>query len=276
MKCVALQKTDEIQSRRQNKKENYIINNIMFIDTHAHLYLCNKKLSELLKNAGQNNIEYIINVGIDIKTSLLSYEQSKISHKIIPTAGIHPSSYKNDSQFDEIKELINKYKFKAIGETGLDYHHHYTSVENQKKLFIFHLGLAREHNLPVIIHNRKADQDILEIIKDYQDLKMVFHCYSTDVDFAREVDREGVYFSFTGSITYSKKGKVIRTVQYLPLEKIMLETDCPYLTPQKYQGQENQPAYLIEIAQKIAEIKNCSLTKVAKTTTENAKKLFAF
>jgi TatD DNase family protein len=247
----------------------------MFIDTHAHLPLCKADIEILLTNAKKNDVTYIVNVGIDIKSSLEAYNLSKLYSQIIPTIGIHPSQHEDIGCLDEMERLIKECEFKAVGETGLDYFKNYTSKETQIKLFRAQLKLAKKHQLPVIIHNRKADDDVLAIIEEYKDLTKVFHCYSTNVEFAKKLLAPNTYFSFTGNITYSKKGKIIETIKYLPLENILLETDCPFLVPEKYKGQENQPAHVVEIAKKIAEIKQVSLDEVENVTTENALRFFS-
>ena len=146
--------------------------------------------------------------------------------------------------------------------------------KNQQTWFRQQLDIAKQYMLPVIIHNRKADNDIVSIVNDYPTVYKVFHCFSGSPDFAKTLLSDYHFFSFTGTITYSKKGKTLRAIQPLPLDKLMVETDCPYLTPIPYKGNENQPAYLAPIAQKIADIKQVPLEKVCQTTTTTANLFF--
>ncbi|MCP4050922.1 MAG: TatD family hydrolase, partial [bacterium] len=241
---------------------------------HAHLFLCRNSTDGILTKAKNNNVAFIVNVGTSIKNSLLSFELSKKHQELIPTIGIHPSEYQDLNNIDYMESLIEKLSFNAIGEIGLDYHWQYCSRELQIELLIKQLNLAKKYNLPVIIHNRKADTDILKITSKYPEVPMVFHCYSTDQFFAESVIAENRFFSFTGSITYSKKGKVVKTIKSLPLRNILIETDSPYMSPRLYRDKENEPAYIIETAKKISEIKSCSIEEVIKHTTSNAVNFF--
>lgn len=246
------------------------------IDTHAHLYLCTTAIEEIIDAAQKGGVTRIINPGINIESSIQAFKlYQKFPDMIIPAIGIHPSEADHFDQLDQLEHMLTKYQFKIIGETGLDFYKSYYAPKNtQIASFQKHLQLADKYKLPIIIHNRHSDQDMLNIIKKYDYLPKVFHCYSSNKDFAEMLINPHTYFSFTGSITYAKKGKVIAAIRYLPLSNILLETDTPYLTPNKYKEKENQPAYVIEVAKKIAEVKDCSLEEVIEKTTLNAIRLF--
>jgi len=244
------------------------------IDTHAHLYYREKDLAQLIKNAKEAGLSHIINVGIDIKTSLKALDYSKKFDMILPTIGIHPCNSNNNDSLNELKELALKHPFKAIGEIGLDYFKMYTDKKTQKQVFIAQLDIAQELNLPIIIHNRHAEEDMIEILNTYPNLKKVFHCFGSGVEFINETHSDTTYYSFTGNITYAKKGKMIQSIKELPLEKIMIETDSPYLTPEAYKGQENEPAFVREIAKKIADVKHLTIEEVITSTTQTARRFF--
>ncbi|MFA5880186.1 MAG: TatD family hydrolase [Candidatus Margulisiibacteriota bacterium] len=251
-------------------------------DTHAHLFLLKSSLEAVIARAKLAQVECIVNVGFCLATSIKAYEMAmQYPDNIFPAIGIHPEECASENDLDAIPEIIKKtnnsvVKYKAIGEIGLDYFRNTHEKGLQKKFFIRQLEYAEEFNLPVIIHNREADQDVLEILKDFSQIPKVFHCYSSNLDFAIKAQAENHYFSFTGNITYKNKDHILEVVKFLPLEKIMLETDCPYITPHNLKGQENEPAFVIEIARKIAEVKQLSLEFVLEQTTKNAKFFFRF
>jgi TatD DNase family protein len=242
----------------------------MMIDTHAHLYLCKRSLQDLIINAKEAGITHIINVGIDIQTGLQALALSNQCPHIFPTIGIHPCETQHSHSLEELETLLKKHPFKAIGEIGLDYYHMTAPKPKQIEVFETQLGLAQKLGLPVIIHNREADEDMINCIKKFSAVKKVFHCYGSKPTITDQLLAPNHYFSFTGTITYAKKGKTIQSIKKIPLSQIMIETDCPYLTPKDHKGEENQPAFVGEIAQKIALVKDLSLKEVVDQTTQNA------
>jgi len=246
----------------------------MMIDTHAHLFLCQRPLSSLLSEAQQAGISHIINVGISMASSHEALSLSLKHPQIVPTLGLHPSFCHEASYLADFENLLSRYPFKAIGEIGLDYFKDYAPHDLQKDLFIRQMDIAQAHGLPVIIHNRHADEDMMDITGQFPDVLKVFHCFSSSPDFATAVMGPTTRFSFTGMITYAKRGKVIQALREIPLDYLMLETDSPYLTPLSFKGEENQPAYLEAIAEKIAEVKGVSSETVKRTTTQVAKAFF--
>ncbi len=243
------------------------------IDTHAHVYLCKQPIDELLANATAAGVTHMVVPGLDVPTSLKTLELSQKFPHLVPTMGIHPSDAAKPYNIDEIRGLVKKHPFKAIGEVGLDYYKQFAPREDQHRLFTDMLELAKDNHLPVILHSRNADSDMIEFHRRYPDLKKVFHCFSSDLEFAKTVINDHTYFSFTGIITYAES-PFAEVLRYLPKEKIMIETDCPYLTPVPHRGKENQPAYLVETAKRIAEIRSVSLEEILNQTTANAKSFF--
>lgn len=242
-------------------------------DTHAHLYLCKKPISEMLAFADSQGVKRILVPGTNLKTSIDAGELSlQYPNIVIPSIGIHPSE--EPINLDQFENILAQYPFKAIGEIGLDYFYKDYSKSDQQALFQYQLGIAKKYGLPILIHNRDADDDISELLMPYQAQIKVFHCYSTGLDFARKWVQTPSYFSFSGNITYSKKESVWEVIAFLPLTQILIETDCPYLAPIPYRGKENEPGYIIETARKIADIKQISLETVLQTTTQNANRIF--
>lgn len=256
----------------------------MLIDTHAHLMFDQFKGSvpgvlERAKNAG---VDRIINVGCDLKSSNQSIEMltadalAESGVELFATLGLHPYDALDATEklMQEWEELAkSNEKIVAIGECGLDYVKAEVEKKDQEKGFRMQLELAQSVKLPVIIHNRDADEDCFRILKEY-DVQVVFHCYGSDVQFARKLWYAGYMTSFTGIITYPSATDLVEVVNECPMDAFMVETDCPYLSPQRYRGQRNEPSYVTEVANKIAEIKNLPLKDVERISTENAEHFF--
>ena len=253
-------------------------NKIGLIDTHCHIFYDKYKndIYEVVNRAKKEKVDKIICVGIDIETSKKSIKLSEKFESIFATVGFHPHEAKNatNSYLDTIKSLLEIPKVVAIGEIGLDYYYKHTDKKQQIKVFREQLELAKDLNLPVVIHNRESDDDLYDNIKNSKISKGVVHCFSSDVNFANKLFELGLIISFTGIITFSKELQEV--VKEIPMSKIMIETDSPYLTPIPFRGKRNEPYMVREIAKKIAEIKNLSFDEVVNVTTNNAKKLFKF
>ncbi|MCL5410665.1 MAG: TatD family hydrolase [Patescibacteria group bacterium] len=259
----------------------------MFVDTHAHLNFPEFKheVSSVLGRAKSAGVEKIINVGVDIASSKISCDLARRYPEIYATIGLHPHSALdlNIETRGELTKLASQSKVVAIGEIGLDYYFlkrssqfaHYPSREEQIFCFEQMLDLALELNLPVIIHNREAEADILAILKSYSgSLRGVVHCFSGDDEFAEKLLDLNFAISFTGNITFKNNQDLGEVIKKIPLGSLMVETDCPFLSPEPYRGKRNEPAYVVEVAKKIAEIKDLSLAEVEKETTKKACKLF--
>jgi TatD DNase family protein len=240
------------------------------IDTHAHLYLCSQPIANLIAHAKQSCVTKIVNVALNLETAATCLEIQQQFPMVFPTIGIYPGEYYDDTTFDQMRQMVESNQFVAIGEIGLDYFKNRTPASHQRTAFIRQLSLAQELDMPVIIHNRHSETDMIDIMSSFSHIKKVFHCFGSDTEFIERVMTNSSYFSFTGNVTYAKKGKTIRAIKALPLEKIMIETDCPYLTPAVYKPQENQPAYVVEVAKRIAEIKSIPIQTVIDVTTQTA------
>jgi len=283
------------------------------IDTHSHLDFeqFDDDREEAIQRAFDGGIKKIINVGCNLERSKASIELAEKYENIYATAGMHPSEIFNlrSSIFkilEELRKMAKHSKVVAIGEIGLDYFHldsddrdirdiSDSKIEQlktkQKELFVAQLQLANELHLPVIIHCRDAYEDLLEICKNYRGktplnppfangggMCGVIHCFCGDRWQAKQFLDLGFYISFTGNITYSKKedAEIFEVIRKIPLDRILIETDCPFLAPAPMRGKRNEPLFVKYIAEKIAEIKKIDIAEVEKITDENAKKLFNF
>lgn len=260
----------------------------MLIDTHAHLDLQEFKheVASVLSRARQRGVDKIINVGIDAKSSKDSVDLARRYPEIYAAVGIHPEAADtlNIESQSELVHLLEQKKTIAIGEIGLDYYYLKRSSQysncpsREQQIFCFEqmLDLALETKLPVIVHSRESDADMLAILKSYKGaLRGVIHCFSGDYPLAEKFVDLGFAVSFTGNITFKNANpELLNAVKRTPIGSIMVETDSPFMTPEPYRGKRNEPANIIEVARKIAEIKDISLAQVELETTKKAKKLF--
>jgi len=250
----------------------------MLTDTHCHLDFpeFDRDRDEVIRRAKDEGIDYIINIGTSLEGSRKSIELSRQYGYIYATVGIHPHEADKFDKKEEIaiRELVKLNKVVAIGEIGLDYYKNYSEPENQRVLFLSLAKLAKDFSLPLVIHTRKANDDTLKILKEFLPVKAVVHCFSGEEDFLKECLNLGFFISFTCNITYKKSGHLRGLVKIVPLSRLLLETDAPYLPPEGLRGRRNEPAYVIHLAEEIARIKEISVEEVASATTDNAKDFF--
>lgn len=248
------------------------------IDTHCHLDFVDfdSDRDEVIKRALSSGVECLINIGSSVQGSIRSVELAKKYSMVYAAVGIHPheADRVNENDISIIAELAKKDKIAAIGEIGLDYYKNYSQQLNQKKLFISLLGLNRKINLPVVIHTRQAQDDTLGIIKDFIPIKAAVHCFSGDDIFLKACLDLGFFISFTCNITYKKSDNLRNIVKLAPLDRIMLETDAPYLSPEGFRGRRNEPFNVKFLAERIAQIKGIDVGEAAFATTANAKRFF--
>jgi len=250
----------------------------MLIDTHCHLdfpeYDSDRDI--VIQRAKDNNLEYIINVGSDVENSRRAVLLSRKYDMVFAAVGCHPHDADgfNDQAYKELEELSADRKVLAIGEIGLDYYRNLSSAENQKKVFIKLIQLAKVRKLPLVIHSRHAPEDTLEILRAEQVREAIIHCFSGDADFMRQCLDLGYYLSFTCNVTYKKAENLRQILKIAPLERICLETDAPYLSPEGYRGKRNEPWFVKMTAEEISRVRGISFEEVCRVTTENAKKFF--
>jgi len=250
----------------------------MYFDTHAHYD--NEQFDEdrqvLLSNLPKNNISLVLNPGCDVETSEKAVGFAQEHPHVYAAVGFHPheaDSFETGA-LEKLRAWLRLPKVRAIGEIGLDFHYDFSPRARQIEVFRAQLELARELSVPVIIHDREAHGECMEILKDFPELRGVFHCYSGSAEMARELVALGFYLSFTGAITFKNARRALESIEAAPLERIMLETDSPYLAPVPNRGKRNDSRNLSHIAAVVADIKGVSLEEAARITTENGKRLF--
>lgn len=249
----------------------------LIFDTHAHYddKSFDEDRSEVLKMLPQNNVFAVVNAGADIESSVKSIEISKEYDYVYASVGIHPENI-SDEKIDYInilEDLLKNEKVVAIGEIGLDYHYTKDNKSDQIELFENQINLAVNHNLPIMVHDREAHGDTMDLLKKYTP-KGIVHCFSGSVEMAKEVIKLGMYIGIGGLITFKNAKTAVNVVENIPLSSIVLETDAPYMTPVPFRGTRCNSSYIKYTAEKIAEIKNINVEEVLKITKENALKLF--
>lgn len=252
----------------------------MLFDTHAH-YDDEKfdiDRSQILEKVYSEGVSYIINASSDEKSISMSLELAERYPFVYAAVGIHPQSAGDvdDGYLKKLYEHAKHEKVVAIGEIGLDYYYDFPPRDIQKKRFIEQINAAKEISLPVVIHTRDSFEDVLKIIKseNVKEVGGVFHCFSGSIEVAREVLNNNFYISVGGIVTFKNAKKVPEVVKYVPTDRLLIETDCPYLTPEPFRGKRNDSGYLKYVVEKVAEIKGITFDEVAEITAKNALKLF--
>lgn len=248
------------------------------VDSHCHLNFTAFKSDwrEVADRAFANGIEAIINVGCDAESSQKAIEIAKESKNCYASIGLHPIHLgKEEFNYEKYTNLARSPNVVAIGEVGLDYYRNSRNADQQKEIFGRFLKITREVKKPVIIHCRDAYEDLYSLLSAEKDIPPgVIHCYVGDLKLAKLFINLGFYLGFTGIITFPKAENLRKIVAELPLEKILIETDAPYLTPESFRSQRNEPLYVREIAKEIARIKKIPREEISQITTQNARKLF--
>lgn len=251
----------------------------MIFDSHAHYdsEQFNEDRDELLQSMTENGVGTIVNSGANWNSVTEVVELARKYPHVYAAVGMHPDEVGdlNEERFEYLKAQCHKDKVVAVGEIGLDYYWDNESHDVQKKWFIKQLDLARELDLPVIIHSRDAAADTLEIMKEYgKGLRGVIHCFSYSIELAREYVKMGFHIGIGGVVTFKNGKKLKEIAQEIPLDYILLETDCPYLAPVPFRGKRNSSIYISYIAEEIANLKGISYEEVVAQTEKNGKKLF--
>ena len=253
----------------------------MLFDSHAHLNddRFAEDREELIASLKEKQVDLVVNPGADIKSSIHSIELANKYDFIYAAVGVHPHdvSELDDSAIDTLRKLATENeKVVAIGEIGLDYYYDNSPRELQKEWFKKQIELANELKLPIIIHDRDAHGDTFEIIKNTKipEIGCVIHCYSGNVELAREYVKMGCYISIPGTVTFKNNKKTREVAKEIPLEYLLIETDSPYMAPEPYRGKRNDPSLVAFVADKIAQEKGISYEAVCKATKDNAMRLF--
>jgi TatD DNase family protein len=252
---------------------------LILVDTHAHLDSARFQddLQDAISRAVAAGVQAIITVGSDIDSSHAAVTLAQQHPSVYATVGVHPhdASHVRPDDLTQLKRLCQHPKVVAIGETGLDFYRNLSPRARQREAFVAQLELARELNKPVVIHDRDAHAELLAILQRMATgWRGVLHCFSGDYEMAKAVIEMGFYLSFAGPVTFHNAKRLQAMIPLLPLERLLIETDCPYLTPHPHRGQRNEPANVSLVAAKIAELKALPVKQVAEVTTANAKQLF--
>lgn len=269
----------------------------MLFDSHAHIsdkrFDAHRK--ELYNEIGKSDLRYVMDVGSDLETSLRAVQMAEANDFCYAVVGCHPHEAKgfDDEQLLFIKGLAKKPKVKAIGEIGLDYHYDFSPRDVQKHWFAKQVQLANELQMPIVIHDREANDDVLRILKENDafsdqrksvfprrpdgsaDARVLLHCFSGSAELARQYVKLGATISIAGPVTYKTARKTVEVVEAIDLKHLLIETDSPYLSPEPHRGKMNKPVYVEYVARKIAELKNISYEAASMQTYQNACRFFA-
>lgn len=246
-------------------------------DTHAHYddSRFDEDRDELITGLSENGVSHIVNCGCDLKSSLTTVALAEKHDFIYAAAGVHAHEAEEATEEDlnAIEKLYTNKKVVAVGEIGLDYHYDFSPRERQLEIFERQLIIANKLNLPVIVHDREAHEDTMNLLKKYKP-KGVVHCFSGSAEMAKEIVKLGMYIGIGGAVTFKNAKKPVEVVEYLPLDRLLLETDAPYMTPVPFRGQRCDSAHIAYTAEKIAQIKGIDVQELIDICNENAKRLF--
>lgn len=254
------------------------------IDTHCHLDMNNysEDIQDVLDNAYSNGVRCVVTIGIDLASSKEAAKLAKRYPMVKATAGVHPHDVSNLTKDDlnAISAMIDRHQEEIVGygEIGLDYVKQYSPQDTQIQAFKDQLSIAKNFDLPVVIHDREAHEDILNILRQFApfDKGGIMHCFSGDVEYAKKVLDLGFHISIPGIVTFKNAAELREVAKEVPAEALLLETDGPFLAPVPYRGKRNEPLYLLYTAQEIAQIRGITIEEIARITTANAEKLFDF
>ena len=245
------------------------------IDTHAHIDMLDyEKTIALMK---EYNVKKAIIPSVEVSTLDKVLETASKNENLYAMIGIFPSEAKSYTQQVELKlkEMVKNPKIKAVGEIGLDYYWDKSFVDLQKEVFVKQIKLANELNLPIVVHDRDAHKDSFDLLKEYNaHSNVLFHCFSGSVEFMQQCVKQGWYIAIGGVVTFKNAVKMKDVAKAVPLEKLVLETDSPYLTPVPFRGKENSPAFVKYVAQEVADLRGMSVEEIIDITTNNAERFF--
>ena len=250
----------------------------MLFDAHAHMDAdaFDADRQELMAALPGRGISLVMNPGCSLESSLDAIALAERYDFVYAAVGSHPdvADEVDDALIARYRALCKHPKVKAIGEIGLDYHYEDIPRDIQQRAFRLQMELARELDLPVIVHEREAHEDGLRIVDEFPTVKGVFHCYSGSLEMAKELVKRGWYIGFTGVLTFKNARKALEVAAGIPLERIVIETDCPYMAPVPFRGKRNDPGLLCHMAEKLAEIRGITAKEAARITLENGKRLY--
>ena len=249
-----------------------------FFDTHAHYN--DEKFEEdrniIIREIKENNIKYVTVVGYNIESSIKAIEIANKYDNIYATVGISPNDLDSQIDLEKIESLAQDKKVVAIEKIGIDYYWNKENKDLQKDIFVKQIEIANKMDLPISIHTREAVYDTLEVLKNRIKVKNsgIFHCCPLNIELIKEAVKLGFYISFSGNVTFKNSKNANKCIEAVPIDKLLIETDSPYMTPEPYRGKRNNSIYVKLVAQKIAEVRNMELEDIAKITLENAKRVY--
>lgn len=250
----------------------------MYFDSHAHLTedCFAQDFDSIVENMKAASVTGMMEIGYDLASSEKAVQLAERFDWVHAAVGSHPDDAEqvDDARIAVYRELCKNPRVKAIGEIGLDYHYEEPGREVQKRAFRMQLALAQELFMPVVIHEREAHEDGLRILEEFPAVRGVFHCFSGSYEMAKELVKRGWYIGFTGVVTFKNARKAVETAANIPLDRILIETDCPYMAPEPFRGRRCDPSLVPYVAKKIAELRGLSPEAVAAATAENAKRCF--
>jgi TatD DNase family protein len=258
----------------------------MLIDSHAHIDLPNfdKDREQVFARARQGGVRVVVNIGLDLESSRASLEMARQYDDVFSTVGFHPheASELKDDDLKVLAEMAKDEKVVAVGEIGLDFYRNLSPRKSQEEAFRKQLDLAVELGLPVVVHCRQAHKEVFNILSGWVRATLsagrlrrgVIHCFSGDIELAQRYIEIGFYISLAGSVTYPSAGELVQVAREIPLDRLLLETDAPFLAPQAYRGKRNEPAYIALIAEKVAQVREVPREVVAGAATKNTISLF--
>lgn len=250
----------------------------MLFDSHAHLddRKFDSDRSETIAALQKSGVSCFVNIGADMESSESSVALAEKYDFVYAAVGVHPYDAETvtDELIEKLRAMAQNKKVVAIGESGLDYHYEDADKQVQKNAFIKHIELANELDMPVIVHNRDSHQDMMDILREHKPKNAIIHCYSGSAEMAKEIVKMGYYISFSGTVTFKNARKVQEAVAEVPLDKLLAETDSPYLCPEPERGKRNDPSKMRYTVEKLAEIKGVTFEEMARITLENAKRVY--
>ena len=250
----------------------------MLFDTHAHLddRAFDADRDALLQGLAEKGVGLVMNPGCSLASSYNAVALAEKYPFVYAAVGSHPdvAAEVNDTVLESYRKLSQNPKVKAIGEIGIDYHYEDIPRDIQLKAFRMQMELARELKLPVIVHEREAHEDGMAVVREFPDVTGVFHCYSGSAEMAKQLVDKGWYIGFTGVLTFKNARKALETAAAIPIERIVLETDCPYMAPEPFRGKRNDPGYLFRMAEKLAEVRGLPVEEIYQITCNNGKQLY--
>jgi TatD DNase family protein len=253
---------------------------MMLVDTHAHLdYVVREGADpeEVMASAAEAGVSWLVNPSVSPEKFADVLKMTERFPNVFAAAAVHPTDVQDvaeETWLAEVKKMLEHPKVIAVGETGLDYYWDKTHIDLQHRFFRTFLELGRSHDLPVIVHDREAHEDVHRLISEFPGVRGIMHCFSGDAEFARTMIARGFYISFAGNVTFKKAENLHQAAIETPLEWILIETDSPFLSPVPFRGKPNEPARVRLVAEKIAELKGIPVETVAEVTSENARKVF--